>query len=122
MNNQQLAEIKHKLSMTTPGDWIAYVNDHESRIVALQGEYTDPDARIITVIDSEHSNAGDLFFIEDAKKDILALLEEIECLQNKLAGMEQQIMVMDAENASLTRQLAVVHSWSIAKPTNDVRV
>ena len=60
--------------------------------------------------------------IEDAKKDILALLEEIECLQNKLAGMEQQIMVMDAENASLTRQLAVVRSWSIAKPTNDVRI
>lgn len=91
MNNQQLAEIKRKLSMTTPGDWIAYVNEHDRRI------------------------------IEDAKKDTFALLEEIECLQNKLAGMEQQIMVMDAENASLTRQLAVVRSWSIAKP-NDERV
>ena len=56
------------------------------------------------------------------QQQLQTTIDERNFAERKLAELEQQIMVIDAENASLTRQLSVVRSWSIAKPKNDERI
>lgn len=95
MDELNLAAIQQRWQTTTPGEWITTAGSEgsafELRIVSRQGDYTDPDARLIDLIDLSSSDAdataADLVFIAEAHQDVPRLIEEIARLRAELAAV-----------------------------------
>lgn len=88
--NKEIATIRRRWEATTFGTWITGGEGslYENRIVCLQGDYTDLDAKLIDLIDitdtRDDCTAEDLIFIAEAHQDIPLLIREIERLQAML--------------------------------------
>ena len=102
MTDEQMKAIQNRWQASTPGEWITTAGSegslYENRIVCLQGEYTDPDGKLIDLIDMsgvrDDCTAEDLQFIAEAHQDIPALLDEIKQLRFKLDHANNLINVM----------------------------
>lgn len=95
MSELNLAAIQQRWQATTPGEWITTANTegsaYELRIVTLQGDDPDPDARLITLIDlgstDADATAADLVFMAEAHQDVPQMIEEINRLRAELAAV-----------------------------------
>lgn len=95
MEELNLAAIQQRWEATTPGEWITTAESegsaYELQIVSVLGEYTDPDAILIDLIDLSSSDsdftAADLIFIAEAHQDVPRLIEEIARLRAELAAV-----------------------------------
>lgn len=95
MDELNLAAIQQRWEATTPGEWITTAqyegSAYETRIICLQGDYPDPDARMITLIDLcdayTYATTPDLIFIAEAHQDVPRLIEEIARLRAELAAV-----------------------------------
>jgi len=105
MLDEQMKAIQNRWQASTPGEWITTAGSegslYENRIVCLQGEYTDPDAKLIDLIDMsgvrDDCTAEDLQFIAEAHQDIPALLDEIKQLRFKLDHLRAQVEQLTAD-------------------------
>jgi prefoldin subunit 5 len=111
MLDEQMKAIQNRWQASTPGEWITTAGSegslYENRIVCLQGEYTDPDAKLIDLIDMsgvrDDCTAEDLQFIAEAHQDIPALLDEIKQLRFKLDHLRAQVEQLTADAAEWRR-------------------
>lgn len=84
-----LTAIQKRWEATTQGEWITTAgiggSFYELRIVSRQGDYTDPDASLIDLIDLNNTGADataeDLIFMAEAHQDVPRLIEEIARLR-----------------------------------------
>ena len=100
---ENLLTIRQRWQAATPGEWITTASSegslYENRIVVRQGEYTDPDVKLIDLIDlnstSDDCTAEDLCFIAEAHQDVPMLIDEVIRLQVYAANLEDELRAAD---------------------------